>query len=176
MKSSRLEYARDISSVFAKVMRQYRECSDQVQKVVDQMIEVLNAPESDDTERDMALSTLTEALFPDYDDEEGGDNVLGMELTETEKACATHQTDGPGSVEELDRQEHAFAERLRAQMERRGITQTDLAEKTGVSQPAISQMLKRSCRPQIRTVRRLAEALGVSPEELWPSPDLAQSA
>src|SRR5437870_13200540 len=81
MKSSRLEYARDISSVFAKVMRQYRECSDEVQKVVDQMIEILNASESDDTERDMALSTLTEALFPDYDDEEGGDNVLGMELT-----------------------------------------------------------------------------------------------
>jgi lambda repressor-like predicted transcriptional regulator len=151
------------------MMGAHRECSDEVQKVIDQMIEVLNAPESDDTERDMALSTLTEALFPDYDDEEGGDHVLGMELTATEKACAIHQADGPGCVVELDRHEEDFAERLRGHMERSGVTQTELADKTGVSQPAISQMLKRSCRPQMRTVRRLAEALGVSAEELWPS-------
>jgi len=44
-----------------------------------------------------------------------------------------------------------------------------LAEKIGVGQPAISMMLQRQCRPQKRTVMRIAEALGVSAEELWPN-------
>lgn len=48
------------------------------------------------------------------------------------------------------------------------MTQDQLAEKIGVGQPAISMMLKRQCRPQKRTVQRLAEALGVAAEELWP--------
>jgi len=48
------------------------------------------------------------------------------------------------------------------------MTQEELAEKTGVGQPAISNMLNRQCRPQHRTVRRFADALGISPEELWP--------
>jgi transcriptional regulator with XRE-family HTH domain len=53
-------------------------------------------------------------------------------------------------------------------MDKAGLTQEQLAEKIGVGQPAISMMLKRQCRPQKRTVQRLAEALGVAAEELWP--------
>jgi len=53
-------------------------------------------------------------------------------------------------------------------MARRGMTQEALAAKLGVGQPAISNMLNRQCRPQRRTVLRLAQALGISPEELWP--------
>jgi lambda repressor-like predicted transcriptional regulator len=37
----------------------------------------------------------------------------------------------------------------------------------GVGQSALSMMLKRQCRPQERTVQRLAEGLGVAAEELW---------
>jgi len=48
------------------------------------------------------------------------------------------------------------------------MTQEALAAKLGVGQPAISNMLNRQCRPQRRTVLRLAQALGISPEELWP--------
>jgi transcriptional regulator with XRE-family HTH domain len=53
-------------------------------------------------------------------------------------------------------------------MESNGLTQAELAAKVGVGQPAISMMLNRSCRPQKKTVRRIATALGVTVEELWP--------
>ena len=45
--------------------------------------------------------------------------------------------------------------------------QIDLANASGVGQPAISMMLSRNCRPQKRTVIRIAAALGISPGELW---------
>jgi transcriptional regulator with XRE-family HTH domain len=68
----------------------------------------------------------------------------------------------------MDQEEASFADRLRSLMEKKGLTQEQLAAKVGVGQPAISMMLQRNCRPQRRTVLRLAEAFGVSPEELWP--------
>ena len=53
-------------------------------------------------------------------------------------------------------------------MEVSEMTQAQLAGVVGIGQPAISMMLKRQCRPQQRTVQRLAEALGVAAEKLWP--------
>jgi transcriptional regulator with XRE-family HTH domain len=47
------------------------------------------------------------------------------------------------------------------------MTQEQLAAAIGVGQPAISMMLNRNCRPQARTVKKLADALGVEIEELW---------
>ncbi len=41
------------------------------------------------------------------------------------------------------------------------------------SQPAISQMLNRNCRPQKKTILRLAQALDVLPQELWPDLEVA---
>ena len=38
----------------------------------------------------------------------------------------------------------------------------------GVGQPAISMVLTRNCRPQRRTVEKIAKALDVSAEEVWP--------
>jgi transcriptional regulator with XRE-family HTH domain len=54
-------------------------------------------------------------------------------------------------------------------MTKSGITQEELAKTVGIGQPAISNMLKRQCRPQKRTVERLAEALKLSPQDLWPN-------
>jgi transcriptional regulator with XRE-family HTH domain len=56
------------------------------------------------------------------------------------------------------------------------MTQAQLADKLGLGQPAISMMLQRNCRPQKRTVVRLADALGVAPEELWPTPPRSEGA
>jgi lambda repressor-like predicted transcriptional regulator len=53
-------------------------------------------------------------------------------------------------------------------MQKCGVTQVQLAETIGVGQSAIAMMLQRECRPQRRTVARMAEALGVTPETLWP--------
>jgi transcriptional regulator with XRE-family HTH domain len=70
---------------------------------------------------------------------------------------------------ELDQEEAAFSDRLKRLMSERDMTQEKLAKLTGVSQPAISNILNRCCRPQRKTVGRFAEALGVSPDELWPT-------
>jgi transcriptional regulator with XRE-family HTH domain len=69
----------------------------------------------------------------------------------------------------MDREEATFADRLRAVMQERGVTQEQLAERIGVGQSAIAMMLQRQCRPQRRTVSRMAEALEVPPDRLWPA-------
>lgn len=61
-----------------------------------------------------------------------------------------------------------FAATLARLMAERQLTQAHLAERLGVGQTAISMLLKRRCRPQRRTIGKLAEALGVPVDELWP--------
>ncbi len=63
--------------------------------------------------------------------------------------------------------------RLREVRERKWITQDELAERTGLSVPTISRLENGHNAPRIRTVRTLAEALGVDPDELivWPAED-----
>ena len=38
-------------------------------------------------------------------------------------------------------------------------------------QPAVSMMVNRTCYPQKRTVEKIASALSVEPEDLWPKYD-----
>jgi lambda repressor-like predicted transcriptional regulator len=156
------EFSRELGLIFAKCFRAYLECNEQVQGVIREMAEIVNSPEADEQEREMALGTLAEALFPEYD---GGH--LGIDLEEANKACVENSPDGKEAQQELDRQEQAFADRLKTAMQQKGMTQAQLAGRAGVQQPAISMMLNRNCRPQQRTVRKLAEALGVTPQELW---------
>ncbi len=68
----------------------------------------------------------------------------------------------------MDAEEATFAERLSAVMAAKGFSQSRLARASDVGQPAISMLLARSCRPQRRTVERLARALDVAPGDLWP--------
>ncbi len=78
---------------------------------------------------------------------------------------------GGGSTEideRLDREEVIFANRLARLIDEKSVTQVELARRIGVSQSAISMLLARRCRPQRRTVARIAEALGVSESDLWP--------
>lgn len=56
--------------------------------------------------------------------------------------------------------------KLRAVRERLFITQEELAERTGMSRATISRIESDLQRPRISTVRKLAAALGVQPEEL----------
>ena len=77
-----------------------------------------------------------------------------------------------GDVDWPSSQESAFAESLRTSMKKKGITQKDLANRIGCTQPAISQMLNRKCRPQRQTIFKLADALGISPRDLWPDLDV----
>lgn len=68
----------------------------------------------------------------------------------------------------MDKVEAAFAATLARLLAERQLTEAELAERIGVGRPAISMLLKRRCRPQRRTLSKLAEALGVPVDELWP--------
>lgn len=155
-------YSKEINELFAKCLHAYLECSETTQGVIADMVGILNSPDADEDERDMALSTFAEALFPSHDS-----GSLGMDLEEAEAACAEDSEEGGAAKAELNGQEQRFAERLKSIMDTKQITQSKLAELANVGQPAISMMLSRDCRPQRRTVQKLAEALGVDASELW---------
>jgi transcriptional regulator with XRE-family HTH domain len=77
-------------------------------------------------------------------------------------------------VQRMNTQEATFAQRVRELMETKRISQQELADRVGCSQPAISQMLNRSCRPQKKTILKIAEALQVQAQDLWPDIDVAE--
>lgn len=56
--------------------------------------------------------------------------------------------------------------KLREVRERLLVTQADLAERTGIAEATISRLENGMQRPRISTVRKLATALDVAPEEL----------
>ena len=147
----------------AKLIGAYLECSDAVQAGIRDMIAILNDPSTDRDDREMAIATLADAVFPSLHK-----GQLGVDLEESERDEAAEDARLRQMVQRMDAEEAAFAERLRSLMAQRHITQGQLAARIGVGQPAISNMLNRQCRPQRRTVLRLAEALEVEPAELWP--------
>lgn len=59
-----------------------------------------------------------------------------------------------------------FRANVNEQLQRRGISRTELARRMGVKQPFISQLLNGQREPGLRVLERLAEALGVQPSLL----------
>ncbi len=146
---------------FAMFLHAYRECSPAIREVVDEMTEILVDAEATEDDRLMATTTIIEAIFPGLSVDMMEDFSNGMQSSTAVKVRAELDA-------ELDAEEATFAERLRAIMQAKGVSQEQLALMTGVGQPAISNMLKRQCRPQRRTIVRLAQALDVAESELWP--------
>ena len=66
--------------------------------------------------------------------------------------------------------------KLRAIRDRLFVTQEELAERTGMSRATISRIESGQQRPRISTVRKLAAALGVTPETLidWSDEELQE--
>jgi DNA-binding XRE family transcriptional regulator len=143
-----------------QVMRAFAECSDSMQSSAREMLAVILDPQTDPEEKAAAADTLLDILYPEY-------AADGFGIDSTTLAELDRSTD-PATNAELDGQEQAFADRLRSLMVRQGLTQQQLADRVGVGQPAIANMLARECRPQMRTVQRLAKALGVGTDDLWP--------
>jgi lambda repressor-like predicted transcriptional regulator len=148
---------------FAPLFQAYLECSDELQAHARKLFAALADPELDEDDRALAAMTLADVLFPNLHDGE-----LGSDLKECEVMSAQHSPETRETLKGMDREEATFAERLRTVMHERGVTQVQLAERIGVGQSAIAMMLQRECRPQRRTVARMADALGVPPEQLWP--------
>ena len=150
-----------MTQMASKFLRAYWECSDELQQVAREMIEIVESPESDGDERALALHTLREILFPERPD-------AGVPLEEVDGLAVENQPDGRQALAGLRAEEESFADRLNARIRDKGWTQAQLAERVGVTQSAISLLLKRHCRPQQRTVRKLADALDCRVEDLWP--------
>lgn len=153
--------AKHFASLFK---RAYLEASEEVQQVIIDMVSVCEDRDSSQDEVQSALDTLVEALFPVTNDKDG---FLGIEIGELREV--QDQDTKETVLAALDLEEQTFAERLAAMLELQSVSQSELADRIGVGQPAISMMLARGCRPQRRTVEKIADALGLVPADLWPT-------
>ncbi len=145
------------------------ECSDAVQEIVVRLLGVVKSPRTTPVERQRALMTIADALFPNSESGE-----YGLDLIASEANAATESSSLAREVQRMNTQEATFAQRVRELLEMKRISQQELADRVGCSQPAISQMLNRSCRPQKKTILRVAEALNVQARDLWPDIDVAE--
>ncbi|MDY0169236.1 MAG: helix-turn-helix transcriptional regulator [Thermoguttaceae bacterium] len=145
------------------------ECSDAVQEVVIRLLGVVKSPRTTAVERQRALMTIADALFPN-----SASGEYGLDLIASEANAAAESVPLAREVRKMDTQEATFADRVRELMETRRISQQELASRAGCSQPAISQMLNRTCRPQKKTIVKLAEALNVQASDLWPDIEMAE--
>jgi transcriptional regulator with XRE-family HTH domain len=141
------------------------ECDEELREEAVELFKQLASGELDKEQCLATTALLGEILFP-YTD---GSESPVQDLADADEAEQRVNSDARKTEARMDQEEATFAVRLREFMEKQGITQEQLAEKMGVGQPAISMMLQRNCRPQKRTVQRLAEALAVTAEELWPT-------
>ncbi|MFN0019402.1 MAG: helix-turn-helix domain-containing protein [Pirellulaceae bacterium] len=144
----------------ATMLRAFVECSREMQEVALEMSDILLDKESTQDEREMAFDAMIQALFPgmSMDILEGyRQHMKGHEAAEA--ASALHE------------EERTFADRVRTEMRKKDVTQEQLAKAANISQPAVSNILNRHCRPQRKTVVKFAESLGVSPKDLWPDFD-----
>lgn len=146
------------------IVRALMECSDALQRQAVKLLTTILDPQMDDDDRFAAHAVLADVLFPNP----AVDESIGMDLKECESHGSSHSNETRAAVNDMDEEEKTFAVRLASIMAERKMTQEELAAKIGVGQPAISMMLNRDCRPQRKTVVRLAEAIGVTPNDLWP--------
>ncbi len=139
-------------------LQAFAECGREMQEIVVEMAAILADEDSTDDDRAAAYDAMVEALFPGTTAEARQNDRARLRSPEAVEAANA-----------LKDEESLFADRIRQTMKSKEITQEQLAEKAGVSQPAISNILNRQCRPQRKTIERLSAALDVAPAVLWPS-------
>lgn len=141
--------------------------SEQFRRTLLSMLELIESEETSYADRKRAANTIRDALSLHESKES-----FGIRLDQLELGVAARNRSVDYAASELDSQEAEFAKRLHELMKARAVTQSELASRVGCSQPAISQMLKRQCRPQRSTILNLAAALDVEPRALWPNLDV----
>ncbi len=148
------------------IVRALDECSPELQVSAQELMRDLASGELDDYEMISSSALLAEILFPNADPD---DKLPGLDCEKVEQIAPSQNPEAQAVLARMDAQEATFAQRLGHWMTVRGVTQSELAEKVGIGQPAVSMFLKRTSRPQLKTVNKFATALGVSVEELWPT-------
>ncbi|MFY9255113.1 MAG: helix-turn-helix transcriptional regulator [Fuerstiella sp.] len=146
------------------------ECSGQIRADVLQMFEIAEDESLSVDERGHALRTIVDQLHLIPDDE----GRFGMDLARSEELAASNFPALAYQVGRMNLQESEFADRLRHLMKTKHITQKELAARIDCTQPAISQMLNRKCRPQRKTLNKIATALAVDVRELWPDLEVSE--
>ncbi len=147
-------------SIIASTVCALLECSPAIQEIVGGLAKIIRDPDSDDDERAFAAEAILQALFPGR----SHDYILNYR-----QHLATPE--GLKEQEWIRDENRTFARSVRRFMEERNVTQETLADAAGITQPAVSNLLNRNCRPQRRTIVRFAKALQVRPVDLWPSWD-----
>jgi len=142
--------------IYLRVQSAFDECSEEIQDVVRDMADIFNSPESTEEEKNGALYTMVEAIFP------------SLATTVLETCEDIRKKPKPQEYNNrLKSQEEYFANKVREVMEGKNMTQEQLAERIGISQSAICNMLNRKCRPQKRTIEKVAGALDVEISDPW---------
>lgn len=79
------------------------------------------------------------------------------------------ESDDMSAAAALAKKKEMFASNVLRAMAQAGIDQSALAGRIGVSQPTASAMMSGKHKPQPKTLKKLAEALNVDVDELWPA-------
>lgn len=157
-------------------IRKYLECSDEVQSVVRSMFAVIESELTTDEDRHRALSSIADALNLSPED---GHGSYGLGFRKSQTDIETKHPDPAWRPIIADRhvqmasQEATFADRVNAILQRKNITQEELAARIDCTQSAVSKMLARKSRPQRKTIHKMATALNVEPTLLWPDLEVA---
>jgi lambda repressor-like predicted transcriptional regulator len=147
----------DNIKIYLQVKSALDQVDSEIKESIDELMAICLSPDATADEKTRAVDTIVEAVFPGL----AADYYDGCEELRQSPAAAAQR-------QQMAREESIFAQRVDSLMREKELTQELLAERIGVSQPAISNMLTRKCRPQRRTVARIATALNVRPEEIWP--------
>jgi DNA-binding Xre family transcriptional regulator len=139
---------------FARLFKAYLELTDSHQVALRRVIEIVNDEQADLDERERALDAIVDALSP---------HTFPFPGNSHDHNRSVHLQG------EMDNEEATFAARLKALLAMKKVTQIELAKRIGVRQSAVSMMVNRSSRPQRSTVEKIARALVVAPEYLWPT-------
>jgi lambda repressor-like predicted transcriptional regulator len=146
----------------AEVLPAYLEKSPVVQAVIRDLLDIVRDDKVRPEDRRWAEGALRDALFRDLGPAPTG---KGKVLSRQERRPSRELQDAHLQRES---QEEAFATALGRLLQEKGISQAELARRVGVGPSAISMLLVRRRRPQRRTVEKLAQALDVDMDVLWP--------
>lgn len=152
----------DVAPSPAEVLTAYLGKSPIVQAVIRDLVNVLQDANLPPEERTWAETALLEALFRHRSAPPGNLGGTGEGKEKRQPSGLRH------AHERMETEERAFAVNLARLLQQKQISQAELARRVGVRPSAISMMLARRCRPQRRTVEKIAQALGVKLQELWP--------
>lgn len=143
--------------IYLQIKNAFDQVDPEIKESITELTEICNAADATADEKQRALLTIVEALFPSL----ATDFYDSCQNVRQSASAVAHR-------EQMALEEADFASRVEAIMREQEITQDELSTRIGVSQPAISNLLARKCRPQRRTVAKIAAALGVPPVDIWP--------